>query len=338
MKPWTSLAILTWLMLASTLPAQNQDGVPVTGKLTNGENTDLIIDFRELELQLDQEVQLPSLPVPAAILSMSREQRRAWFDSYRESESGQKLIAQRQRLLDTRIVLRTRALENGTFELEHVPPGSYQLLVNAQKELDGKAYTIEVSVEVEVVEGEPIQLGELPLSVMRSLRVGETLPKFEVTSFVDTSQVVRRSDFDRKFILIYFWGLDRELSLIELETLEALREKLAAKSADIDFLGICLNKRHEIDPEFLRYRKLDWQTSCNGQQSMLVHQFGVRSLPHYCLVNPDGKIIVTNALFHKLFQDAGMNLDTIIEQAMNGNDMQKVLDSAVSKGGAEQRK
>jgi len=163
--------------------------------------------------------------------------------------------------------------------------------------------------------------------------VGESVPEFEVESFGNVGKTIRQTDFDKKFLLIYFWGLDSEFSMIELESLEQLRGKLAANSAKVDFVGICLDDKNEIDAEFLKYRKLDWQASSGGREGNVVEQFGVRSPPYYCLVNPEGEIVVSNELFHKLFQTANMQLEAVISQAIDGKDMQKALGAAIKKAG-----
>ena len=222
--------------------------------------------------------------------------------------------------------------DDGSFILVDVPQGSYRLTGKVYEESGGQAYTFEISEQVNVSENKPVQLGKLPIVVTRSLRSGEAVPTFELARFDDPDKTVRHTDFEDSFLLVYFWGLDSELSLIELSSLEELREKLSAESANVEFLGICLDEKTQIDGEFLRYRQLDWHASSGGWQGDTVEQFGVRKLPYYCLVNPKGKVVVSNELFRNLFQSANMNLEVVIRHVLAGKDMQDMLDAAKGQG------
>ena len=107
MKTLAMKLLLGWLALATPWLTQDNAKVTIRGNLTSPRQSELPIDFNKLKPQLIQQIDLPSMPAPAAIASMTTEQRRAWFDSFRETQSGKEYFAERQRLLDNRINLKS---------------------------------------------------------------------------------------------------------------------------------------------------------------------------------------------------------------------------------------
>lgn len=314
------------LVISTTLIAQESKEAAIQGKLTNPRAAELPVDFIQLKPHLIEEVKLPNIPVPAAILSMTREQRKQWFSSYRESESGKEVFAERKRLLDNRKVIEIKANTDGNFELLNVPQGDYSLAGETTKQFGKEAYHFEISADIEVGDRDKIQLGEIPIRVRRVVQVGESFPQFELPRFDDHDMTITNKDLNGSFALVYFWGTDSEFSSLELESVVALQKKLAQESANILFLGVCLDQKEEIDPVFLSYRQLDLEAWSGGAESKALELFGVRSVPYYCLVNPEGKVVANHDLCQQLFQKTDMNIEAIVRETLKGTDLQTLVD------------
>lgn len=317
MKLFSIRYFLVSFLLTSPLFAQ--DSATIRGRLVNQQAELRPVEMSRLKLQLIQKVKLPTIPGNPALFTMNGEQRRNWFRSFLESEAGKEYTKERDRLLENRIIFDIDVDPDGSFELASVPEDAYELRGYVEKEFDGKTFAFEISVGIDVENKEAIRLGDVPISINRDLQIGERMPQFELASFVDPNEIVRQSDFENRFLLIYVWGLESELSLLELENLERLRKTYAADSTNVSFLGICLDDKKAISAEFLKYRNLDWHAASGGRQSDVIQDLGVRTLPYYCLVNPSGEIVVTNEFIHKTLRSTNMDLKAIIDKSISGD-------------------
>ena len=237
-------------------------------------------------------------------------------------------MAERQRILAGRKEFNVDVNAAGKFERRGVPLGTYSLEGKRTKKYGRQIYEFDVSTQVEIANEDDIDFGEILIRARREVQIGERFPNFELPVFGENQTKITNKNLDGKFALVYFWGTERELSSLELESVVALRKKLAKESAEIVFLGVCQNKKKEIDPQFLEYRKLDLEAWSGGPDSIACELFGVSNLPTYCLIDAEGKVVANDRICKQLFQKSSLNIEAIVRAALAGKDLEQILNNA----------
>lgn len=314
---------------AWSLTAQD-NGVTVRGKIVNPDRDRRPIDPNELELKLIEQVQFDPLPLPDEWSQMTMQQQKSWLAEFRESRAGKAYFAKRQQQLEQRKQFDIDVEEDGKFTLFDVPKGQYGLTGYATRQVEQQAFAFEIFAQVEIGPVDEVQLGEIALVTTRLLKPGESAPEFKVTRFGDTDQVLRLADYKGSYVLLNFWSAQSPPCVTDMKRLRETRSELDKESVRFQMLSVCIDNQLTPAEKLIAEESLNWDhAACGGWSGDMVESFGVRSIPYYCLIDKEGKILVNNELFYQLFQAGQNDLSQILRLSLAGKDMQKVLEEAI---------
>lgn len=125
--------------------------------------------------------------------------------------------------------------------------------------------------------------------LLRSLEPGMTAPAF--TQNDTTGNPVSLADFKGKYVLIDFWASWCPSCRAENPKIVDIYKKYRYKKFTI--LGISLDKSKEKWEQAINDDKLTWTqvSSLQGWENPVAAQYGVNSIPHAILIDPEGKIV-----------------------------------------------
>ena len=130
------------------------------------------------------------------------------------------------------------------------------------------------------------------------IKVGKQLPDFALPlkpghgGNGEEERTLRRADYKGKLLLIAFWASWRSGSQSALYRARRLRRELKGKGKEVELISYSL----DADEKRLTYLEerdsIDYPSYCDflGLSSPLVQKWGIRELPYFILVTPDGRI------------------------------------------------
>ena len=202
-------------------------GRPVKGRLVVAAGSEGIIDFKtgwtsiSTKMDFDPEKKLtpPKPTYPEGFAALSRSEQAEWFQKWYKSDELKEYIEMTKPLIEAEQLQRKNypviIHQDGTFEIEGVVEGNYQLRGNFSKPSNDefgfgggkRTGSVEFEFTVGKIEGglstEPLDLGNILAEARKELKVGDAAPDFE---FKDIDGKIRKiSDYRGKFVLIDFW-------------------------------------------------------------------------------------------------------------------------------------
>jgi peroxiredoxin len=193
-----------------------------------------------------------------------------------------------------------RFAQNGSFRIDDVPGGKYQLTIDL-RELEDKRSQLHSPLialhqqEIDVPDSlggrsdTPLDLGVI--NMLEQLNSGAMAPDFAVKTVDD--KTVKLSNYRGKYVLLDFWAIWDVSSVAEMPN---LKETYAAFKNDPRLAMIGLN----LDPDIASVRafstknQLGWIQGCLGKwsESEVPDRFGVENIPLVMLIDPDGRVLV----------------------------------------------
>ena len=130
------------------------------------------------------------------------------------------------------------------------------------------------------------------------LRVGNPLPDFALTlkpghgGNGEEEQIIRRGDYKDKILLIAFWASWKGSSQSALYRARRLRRQLKGKGKEISLISYSLDADENQLTRLEKLDSIDFPSYCDFRSfsSPLVQKWGIRDLPYFILVTPDGRI------------------------------------------------
>jgi thiol-disulfide isomerase/thioredoxin len=264
-------------------------------------------DLSELRLVL------PPLPVPESFNAMTMEGKAKWGQAYMQSPEGKKL--NRNNVKRGRFPVTVRG--DGSFSVDDLGPGTYSLSVRG---IDTSKKTND-SLGEEVVKGETMfvipeniagkqfDVGELALESLFNLQVGKEVPDPELKTL--DGKPLKLSDHRGKVVLLDFWATWCGPCVGDTPNLKAVHE---AFGKDERFVLVSLSLDPDAQPaiDYVKKNDLGWVHGFLGDwgKTKVLGQFGVRGIPAYFLIGPDGKLI---------------------SKDVNGNSMKREVEAALAK-------
>jgi thiol-disulfide isomerase/thioredoxin len=277
-------------------------GRPVTGRIAL---PDKLRDRQDLYLpgtELNFDIQLPSIKLPADVLKLSSEQRQSWLDAWKQSEDGQRALQQFERLHRRRTV---EVSVDGTFELLDMEPGTYTIpqffyargaapgSFDVEHHLASVSYRFTVPPIPGGVSDTPLDVGTLDAQPQGVSNLGQPAPDF-VFQTLDGAQHTL-GQFKGKVILLDFWGTWCGSCVAQLPHLKEIHDTVGN---DPNFVMISLSSNdtpQKLRP-FVEQHDMTWPQAVLGddKQAAPLIFYGVGGFPTYWLIDRNGKTIYSD--------------------------------------------
>lgn len=135
------------------------------------------------------------------------------------------------------------------------------------------------------------------------MRVGQPLPDFSLTLTPghggngDEERTIRRSDYDGQLLLIAFWAGWKSGSQSALYRSRRFRREMKARGKDVKLISYSLDVDANRLTSIEKRDSIDYPSYCDFRSfsSPLVRDWGIRNLPFFVLVTPDGRIAASGS-------------------------------------------
>lgn len=144
------------------------------------------------------------------------------------------------------------------------------------------------------------------------LLVGEPLPDFSLVlkpghgGNGEEERTIQRADYEGKPLLIAFWATWKSGSQNAVYRARRLRREMKGRGKDIDLISYSLDIDEKRLSRIEERDSIDYPSYCDFRclASPLVQQWGIRELPYFVLVAPDGRIAAMGSNWVKDIQSA----------------------------------
>jgi thiol-disulfide isomerase/thioredoxin len=192
-----------------------------------------------------------------------------------------------------------RFAQDGSFRIDDVPGGKYQLTLDLREQvvIKGQTHSPLIALhrqEIAVPDSAggrsdtPLDLGVI--NMVAQLNPGEMAPDFAVPTL--GGQAVKLSDYRGKYVLLDFWASWNGPSVAAMPDLQ---ETYAAFKNNTNFtlLGLSLDTNIASALASSNEHRADWTQGFLGPWTGtdVPDQFGVENLPFVILIGPDGRVI-----------------------------------------------
>ncbi|MGI9517708.1 MAG: peroxiredoxin family protein [Pirellulaceae bacterium] len=298
-------------------PDANQDELLVTvkGKFVLDSDQVAEFDWTSMAGSLVENVEFQQPEFPESWQEMSLPDRQAWITEFEASEAGKQMLAANSQLLNERNILEFDVDEQGKFVVYDVPPGQYSMQAAGQLENDGRIYILQAFGQMAVEEVDELDLSSMPVEVMRLLRMGEDAP--EVAGVDEANDDCKLSGFRGQHVLLAF-GIFGNPAF--QQTAAALREAAeSSESADqLKVVAVSLDEDREQLLEVLEQHPVPNCIALGGWDRATLSEYGIKQLPAFWLIDPEGKIVLTGQQFLFELNRTQFSLVKLVDEAIAG--------------------
>ena len=156
---------------------------------------------------------------------------------------------------------------------------------------------------------EDLALSKLAMHVhsIGKLKVGSPLPDFSLPlkpghgGNGNEERVLRRADYKDKLLLIAFWASWKSGSQSALYRSRRFRREMKGKGKEVHLISYSLDADEKLLYRLEERDSIDYPSYCDflSLSSPLVQKWGIRELPYFILVTPDGRIAATGSDWQK---------------------------------------
>jgi hypothetical protein len=324
---WLSSSDCSAAIQKPTSRKAQSDGAIIKGQIEFDKNRlkswkgdDLVVPFAELQTQLFQQVELPPPPLPANWKEMKPEEQQVWAKEFEASDTGKTFFTEQQKRIEAAKDFDVLIEKDGKFVVYDVPPGEYDLRGRALKEINGTVFGFEIYGQIVVAaELDEIRLPPLQIEITPLLKSGEAAPPIEVETH-DGKNRIRHHDFQGNYLLMSFWISNAPSAEYQTSIQEAF-----AKIKDrypIRLLSVCVDEKPADGTEFILKKelKLGSHGFTSGFNHPLMYHYGIRSIPSFWLLAPDGKIAISQFEFAAALRTRN-DFSEIIADRIEGKDV-----------------
>lgn len=267
-------------------------GRPVVGHV----ETETPVDWQNDAQLLVLKSAVPAPPAPPAYWSYvnrtNYDQARKAYARSPEVQAYERAQQQFQLVFD----------QEGNFRADDVPPGNYELRLRVTRppKNDRDRYNSErdelgsLSRVVEVpAGGGPFDLGTIAMSVKPATdQPIEQAKPAELAAKNFSGQAVTLDQFRGKHVLLVFWAAWSDRCTEQLADLAKLETEFGA-SGKFTVLGVNLDDDAAQARDASKARGYTWQQAQLDEtgRAKAVTDFSLNSLPSFCLIGPDGRIV-----------------------------------------------
>jgi beta-lactamase regulating signal transducer with metallopeptidase domain len=268
-------------------------GRPVVGQAV-ADPADVAVDW-----QNDVHVLALKLPPAASPSAVNREDY-ATFEAFRQANEASfrsdARVAEARRARTFQLMFEA----DGSFRVEDVPPGTYELRVRVTKPGEGTHPSPlprpedelgSLTREVVVAEGtDPLDLGTLTVAVRAEAAGSKAVPLDFAVEKLD-GQAMRLAEVEGARLVV-FWAAWSERSREALDHLRKLRDDWGPQ-AGLTIVGVSLDDDLDSVAKFVREGGYDWlQTRlAKDERARVVAAFDVTQLPTIFLVDARGRVV-----------------------------------------------
>jgi len=241
-------------------------------------------------------------PFPADWKDMTGDARKKWYADWSASDAGKAFVAARERESNGRRSVAFAVQKDGTFRIDDVPAGLYELTADAHMPAAGNQCgpgdtigTATLAFTVPDMPGgrsdEPLDVGTAELKLRApALKVGDVAPPFAVKT-VDGKDV-SLADFKGKVVLVDFWATWCGPCVAETPNMKAVFDAFG-KDARFAMIGLSLDEKADAPRDYAKKNGLGWTQGFLGEWSKtdVPAKYGVNGIPDIFLIGPDGKIL-----------------------------------------------
>jgi beta-lactamase regulating signal transducer with metallopeptidase domain/thiol-disulfide isomerase/thioredoxin/protocatechuate 3,4-dioxygenase beta subunit len=266
------------------------EGAQVTGRVKlKGEHA---TDF-DLNWSLNHLLRkTPGIEPPEEIRGFGFDWRRGWSDAWTETMEGQAYLS----TLHHDFVKLNR---DGTFSINGVPAGDYELALKIYEHEDPKACLVNPVatnvVKFRVTESDvsknALDLGSIEVDAALGPKLGEIVPDFEFETLDGAKK--KLSELRGQYVLLDFWTTWCGSCVAALPEVQQLAEKYRSDGR-LAVLSMSLDADGNAARRFVQEHKLAGTHGLLGDwpATQVPTRLGISSLPTYLLIGADGKLIL----------------------------------------------
>ncbi|MFO1478149.1 MAG: carboxypeptidase regulatory-like domain-containing protein [Verrucomicrobiota bacterium] len=264
------------------------DGQTVTGRLKFTGPTPP--DFQWSQMMAQLQPLPPKAPVVPADIRTDPDKMRAWFREWQNTDAGRAY----QKIMESRRTLKIDG--EGGFRGELVLPGTYRLMANISMAgapgIQVDASNIVVTASTNAASDALLDLGEFPVTLLKSIKRGEAAPDFHVKTL--DGQPLDLSGFRGKYVLLDFWATWCGPCVAETPHLKEVYDKYG-KDPKFAMISLSLDSDVEAPRKFSKEKQTPWIQGFLGDwgSDKVTGMYGVHGIPAIFLVGPDGKVVST---------------------------------------------
>lgn len=307
-------------------PIAAEDGVTVKGQVVvdqsqmeSWNDEKLEINLAELKSRLIENPEMPAAPVPENWSELKPEERFQWIQEFESSDEGKQFVENRKKIFENRRTFDVKIENDGNFVVFDVPPGAYGLQGRIDKKIGDTNYGFEIFGQIDVLKDvDEIELDPIQVAVTPLLEAKQTAPPISVQTY-DDKKTLTLDSFKGKYLCICYWITSSPSAEFQSE-LQEMYAELKTKQP-LRLLAICVDEDRKKAIDYIVKQKL--REGSHGFTDGLEHQtlfnYGVRSFPSFWLIDPEGKIVMTQFEFAKAFRTES-DLGVIITNRILGKD------------------
>ncbi len=277
-------------------------GRPLIGRVEPPEGWTKPVDFTA-DSEAYIETNQPFTPYPPSLFrgktTLNGGYWSDWLHRWQESPEARDYV-------DRRVAVRVGLEPDGSFRIDDVPPGDYRLAIRVPGEPTSGSFLrrrdagpfarIVKTFTIPAMAGgrsdEPLDFGVMRLIPRSTLKVGEPVPAFEVTT-VDGNKLAYPRDFQGKVVLLDFSTLWDMQSALQIARLNDVNQK-HGKNPRFAMLSLTSADDTDETRKYIADKGEPWPQAILGPLSNTIStSYGIddENVPAAILIGPDGKLI-----------------------------------------------
>ena len=284
----------------------------------NGDN--LNIDVTKITGKLREYVELPPPKYPAGHEKWTGKQLVEWQDKFATTEAGKKVIERNQKLLDEANSFDIQIERDGSFVIFDVPEGEYAIQGRYDRAVGDLNYAYEIFGKLTVDKKvDEMTLAPIQIEVTPQYQRGMKAPPLEVTTYNDKSDL-KLSMFEGKLLLLNFWSVASPVAAKEQAAVQGTLGKIKS-DPKYSVLSINVDKDRKKALKLLSANKLleGSHGFTLGPDNPSLFNYGIRGVPSYWLIDPEGNVLINQYEFAKMMQTKE-SIEAIITHRLENNE------------------
>lgn len=321
-------------LLVSLAGAQDKgkDLAVIRGKIAYDKNLveswdgkKLVIPYGEIKASLRERVLIPDpKQLPAKFRTWKGEDQIKWETEFFKTAEGKAYLENRKKLIENAFAVDVKFEKDGTFVVYDVPTNkTYGLQGRTDKELSGTNYGFEVFAEISVVKDvREIVLPPMRVEVTPLYRSGQPAPPINVqTPDGKNTLSLDHKAFKGKFVFLNYWSTASPTSAAEQKMVQEMYRELKEKHK-LKLISVNIDQDQAKSMKFIVNNKMEEGSHgfTRGVTHRTLYDYGVRSFPSFWLIDPDGKIKMTQFDVARMMR-LKPDLKTIVDDSVMGKEL-----------------